>query len=163
MIISSLAVILLGLGLIAHIYSSSIKIKTLTKQVHDLKSHTFHLYCLSEICGYSIESQVHRLLYEKLHNMNPISGTINMPSVMREVFIESYQIARNQIVALMSATENPELKDKMGEQLKDLDGIFNLLSTIDKDSEKNYTMSVLKDVQSTILRVASRMEKLRHE
>lgn len=159
----AISVILLGVSFTAFVITTAVNYNSHTKQIKDLKAYVFHLYCLSEICGSSIETDVQRLLYGKMHDMNPLNGVINVPSMMRDIFSESYQKARNQIIGIMNATENQIIKNKMNEQLKDLDGIFNLLATIDKDSEQNYTVSVLRDVQMTMVRVAARMEEINRE
>lgn len=118
-----------------------------------LQKKVSHLSMLLDIAACGMCSPMHRALYEKFYKMDPDKALEKMKDkegIMREISSEGYLKTRKALEKIKNNTEDPIQKELFEEAINELDGVYNLLSTIDKKTSPEHTDQIMNNVFSSL-------------
>lgn len=146
-----LTIITVGLALIMNRFY---KVSVLThKRIDFIDKRIEYLILLIDTAGSGLCSPMHRAIYDKLRSMDPeeaLEAARDKNSFLREVTSEGYAKTREVLAEIRNKTDNPDKKKEYDTALEELDGIFNLLSTIGKDSDPEHVQKIMDNVAMSI-------------
>lgn len=111
-----------------------------------------HLYKLCDVLIDGCFSPPHRALYSKYRELGPFKQPQTRREeydIMKQLAVDSYTRGRKVILDQINSTQDPAEKEFFELKLKETDGIFNLMETIDENSSEEYIKGVMADVNSS--------------
>jgi hypothetical protein len=116
------------------------------------------LYALLDIVVEGIHPYM-RLLYYEYRNLKPDQLPKNKKeefTLLKDIAMKRFLFGREMIIKALNDPMDPmDLieKQKMQEHLTELDGMINILSTIDKNTSDEYINSVMKDILASMVKL----------
>jgi hypothetical protein len=116
------------------------------------------LYALLDIVVEGIHPYM-RLLYYEYRNLKPDQLPKNKKeefTLLKDIAMKRFLFGRERIIKTLNDPMDPMdpiEKQKMQEHLTELDGMINILSTIDKDTSDEYINSVMKDILASMVKL----------
>ncbi len=118
-----------------------------------------YIFLLIDTIGGALYSPMHQAIYDKLRSMSPeeaLEAAKNKDNFLREITSEGYIKTRKVLTEIKDKTDDPEKKQEYDTVLNELDGIFNLLSTIGKDSDPKHVQKIMENVVLSIGKMRER-------
>ena len=118
-----------------------------------------YIFLLIDTVGGGICSPLHQAIFDKLRNMSSeeaLEAAKNKNNFLREITSEGYVKTRKILTKIKEKTEDPEKKEEYKAAIDELDGVFNLLSTIDKDSDPEHVQKIMENVVLSIGKMKER-------
>jgi len=131
-------------------------IDTITKKNSDLLDEMAQVYLLMDTLANGSCSIMHKQMYIKLREMKPteaIKKYMDMGELLKEISVEGYMNGRDTLKRISEETEDPIQKATYEKAIEKIDGIFNLLSTIDKDTPPEMSESIYRDIMDTVIKL----------
>ena len=110
-----------------------------------------HLYMLSDLLSNIAPTPI-QLLFEKVRKKGP---DIDLNKMQYEISRESYERGRKQLKELIDKAPDFETKSNLEKMLEEVEGMYNLYSTLDEDSSPEYIKRVMDDLHASMLKIAS--------
>jgi len=126
------------------------------KKLLDTLDEVAQLYLLMDSLAGGTCSPMHREIYAKLREMKPeeaLKKSMNKHELLKEISVEGYMKSRNTLKEICKKTNDPEKKAMYERALEKIDGIFNLLSTMDKNTPPEMADKIKEDILNTILKL----------
>ena len=130
-------------------------VKETYEKLVDLEMRAAHKTILMEVLAEGMCSPIHRLIYAKLASMTPeqaLKACKNKEEFLRLITSESFVQARKELEMIMKEAPE-EQKEDLQEALEELDGMFNLLSSLDKDTPKEHVRQIMDNVGASIAKL----------
>ena len=102
-------------------------------------------------------SAMHRAIYTKLRKMDPSQMPKNSHgrfAIIKQIMIESYSKARSMMKEEIENADDPLKRKKYEKGLEEIDGVFNLLSSVDEKSSEKYMFEVMANVAVSMDKLA---------
>ena len=116
-----------------------------------VRMRTEHLYALMDILASGICMPPVRILYRKIREKGP---NVNMEEVKQEISQESFDESRKKLTYVIEHTDDEEKKKTFETLREELDGMYNLYSTLDKNSSPEYVEQVMGNLKATMMKMA---------
>lgn len=100
-----------------------------------------------------IDSPIHRALYHKLRELSPdeaLAAIKKKSDFLKSMTNDSFIEARKVLEKIKDKTEDSDKKEEYKKAIEELDGMFNLLSTIDENTAPEYVHQIMGNVLSSI-------------
>lgn len=123
------------------------------KIIDDYEKKIENLYALIDILGNGSCNPMVREIYFRLRGMNPekaLETLKNKGEFFRKITSEGYIKAREQMEEIIEKTDSPETKRRFESAIEEMDGMFNLLGSIDKDSAPEHVKQIMDNVAASI-------------
>jgi len=107
-----------------------------------------HIRFLMDTLAAGMCSPSHKAMYHKLSEMTPekaLEAMKDKSEFCRLMTTESFIEARKVLEKIMSEIP-PEKKEEFQEAIDELDGMFNLLSTIDNNTSKEHVDKIMNEI-----------------
>lgn len=125
----------------------------LSKTVTYLREKVSHLTVLMDIMASGMCSPIHREMYQKLSKMTIGEAekaledkNLFLKSLMNESFVNS----RNFLEKIKEGTTDGKKKKEFQTAIDELDGMFNLLSTLDKETPREHVNQIMANVEMSL-------------
>jgi uncharacterized OB-fold protein len=108
-----------------------------------------YILLLIDTIGGGICSPLHQAIFYKLRSMSPeeaLEAAKNKNNFLREITSEGYVKTREILTKIKEKTEDPEKKKEYKVAIDELDGVFNLLSTIGENSDPKHVQKIMENV-----------------
>ena len=123
------------------------------KIIDDYDKRIEKLYILIDILGNGACNPMVREIYDRLRDMEPeeaLETLKNKGEFLRKVTSEGYLRAREQMKEIIEKSDSPEKTERFKAAIEEMDGMFNLLGSIDKDSAPEHVQQIMANVASSV-------------
>lgn len=111
------------------------------------------LYILTDLLGNGACNPMVREIYDRLRDMEPekaLETLKNKGEFLRKIASEKYLRARKQMEEIIKKTDDPETLKHFKGAIEEMDGMFNLLGSIDKNSAPEHVQQIMANVASSV-------------
>jgi leucyl-tRNA synthetase len=132
------------------------------KQLEILKESLRHVYLLLDMLGNGLCSPIHKALYQKIATLSIDKLPQNEKDLIKltqEMGLESFAKAQEKISELINTTDDIVQKEKYKLHLRELEGMFNLISTVDENSSEEYKVQVANELKESMMKVSRLFEE----
>jgi hypothetical protein len=160
LIIQWLSVILPLIVLIFLFYTITEYRKT-TKIVYDdlkkLAKISAHLYTLVDILAEGTHPYVKMLYFEfrKLPLDHLPKTKKEEFALLKDIALKRFTAGRDLLMKMLMEEDDPVQRQKMNDNLNEIENMMTLLSSIDKNTSEEYMNSVMMDMLSTIYKMTN--------
>lgn len=127
--------------------------------IKNLQDQIDHIYILIDSMAGGVCSPMHRSIYLKLRKLSPAEAkkaSKDKGKFLRSVTTEGYVETRDKLKKIIEATTDPLEVKKFEGAIEELDGIFNLLDTIDHESDPEHINKIMENVLMSVDKLRNR-------
>lgn len=119
------------------------------KALNSAKKEIEHLLTLCDILSSGIIPPAANF-YHRVREAGP---GCDLEEVTRKANLTHFEQTRDKILQMRDITEDPEKKEKMQKMVDELEGMYNIYSTLDENSSKEYAEQVSNNLRKSIERI----------
>lgn len=109
-----------------------------------------HVHTLMDILASGIVIPPARQLYHKVREAGPGA---DLDKLSRAASLENFETTRKRLIDMQSSTEDPEKIAQLNKMVEELEGMYNLYSTLDENSSPEYAEQVTRNLNKSIQRI----------
>lgn len=111
-----------------------------------------HLHLLMDILASGVVVPPVRDIYKRAREAGP---GCDMNKISQEASLENFNSVVQKLHEMLNRTEDPVRRARLEKMIQEIEGMWNILSTLDENSSEEYGQQVMMDMQRTIHKMVS--------